>query len=76
MRLSEFRLAVEDEFGSSYGAVLLRDLVLGELDGLTAEQALSAGESARTVWFALCAATGVPRARWNSAGKPAPKRAE
>jgi hypothetical protein len=68
-------LAVADEFGEAYGGVLLHDLVLGELGGQSAEQALAAGVSAREVWFALCAAKDVPRSRWNSAGKPAPRTA-
>ncbi|MEO8907095.1 MAG: DUF3046 domain-containing protein [Microbacteriaceae bacterium] len=76
MRLSEFRVALADEFGSAYGAVLMHDLVLGELGGRTPEQALAEGISAREVWFALCAAKDVPRERWNTAGKPAPRLAE
>jgi hypothetical protein len=55
--------------------VLLHDLVLGELGGRTPEQALVDGVPAREVWFALCAAKDVPRSRWNSAGKPAPRAA-
>jgi hypothetical protein len=75
MRLSEFRLAVADEFGEAYGGVLLHDLVLGELGGRTPEQAPVDGVPAQEVWFALCAAKDVPRSRWNSAGKPAPRAA-
>ncbi|WP_308468401.1 DUF3046 domain-containing protein [Rathayibacter soli] len=76
MRLSELRLALAEEFGAAYGAVLMNDLVLGELGSRTGDQALAAGVPARDVWFALCAAKDVPRARWNSAGKPAPRTGE
>ncbi|HWU46279.1 MAG TPA: DUF3046 domain-containing protein [Humibacter sp.] len=71
MRLSEFRRAVDDEFGPGYGAVLVHDLILGELGGRTAEQALAEGVPAREVWFALCDAKGVPRSRRHGAGRPA-----
>ncbi|ERK66283.1 hypothetical protein N136_04748, partial [Leifsonia aquatica ATCC 14665] len=43
MKLSEFQRAVVDEFGRGYGQALLADLVLGELGGRTAQQALDAG---------------------------------
>ena len=74
MKLSEFQRAVTDEFGSGYGQALLSDLVLGELGGRTAQDALNAGTPAREVWFALCRETGVPQSHWYGAGKPAPKR--
>lgn len=73
MRLSEFRRAVDDEFGPTYGAVLVHDLVLRELDGRTAQDALAAGVPAGEVWAALCAAKEVPEARRRGAGRPAPK---
>nr|WP_130485191.1 DUF3046 domain-containing protein [Microcella putealis] len=70
MKLSEFRRAVADEFGEAYGRSLVRDLVLGDVGNRTAEQALDAGLAPRDVWFALCAATDVPRDRWYGAGRP------
>ncbi|HEV7186148.1 MAG: DUF3046 domain-containing protein [Leifsonia sp.] len=73
MKLSEFQRAVVDEFGSQYGNTLATDLVLGELGGRTAHQALDAGVPAREVWLALCRETGVPQSHWYGAGKPAPK---
>ncbi|MEB0265118.1 DUF3046 domain-containing protein [Cryobacterium sp. 10I5] len=72
MRLSEFRQALKDEFGESYGHVLTRDLVLTSL-GNTADQALAGGVPARDVWLALCAETDVPKSRWFGAGVPAPR---
>jgi hypothetical protein len=72
MRQSEFQYAVTQEFGA-YGAVLLRDLVIGSLGGRTAEQALAAGARPRDVWLALCAAEDVPESRRHGAGLPKPK---
>lgn len=75
MRLSEFWLAMGDEFGDAYGRVLAHDLVLGELAGRTAEQALKAGVPARQVWEALCRASDVPPERWYGVGlRDTPKR--
>ena len=74
MRLSEFRLAVSDEFGDAYGQVLTRDLVIEEIGSRTADQALKAGEPARAVWLALCRATDVPPERWYGVGIRDPKK--
>lgn len=64
MKLSEFRAALREEFGSSYGDTLTHDLVLTELDGMTGDEALAAGCNPREVWLALCRATDVPPSRW------------
>ena len=74
MKASEFARAVDDEFGEVHGRVLVRDLVLDELDGRTAEQALAGGEPPVRVWLALCRANDVPRERWHGRGRPAPAR--
>ena len=63
MRLSEFRIAVTDEFGEAYGRVITHDLVLGDVGGLTAEQAIKAGVPPRAIWLALCDASDVPQER-------------
>lgn len=68
MRLSEFRRAVVDEFGDSYGDALVRDLVLDNLGDLTAQQALVQGIPARKVWQALCLACDVPQSRQHGVG--------
>lgn len=73
MRLSEFRRAVAMEFGGSFGAALVRDLVLDDLDNLTCEQALEAGVPARDVWLALCHANDVPESRRHGAGMREPR---
>ncbi|MBG6057457.1 hypothetical protein RCH16_000649 [Cryobacterium sp. MP_M5] len=73
MRLSEFRQALKDEFGESYGRVLTRDLILTAF-GSTADQALAGGAPARDVWLALCAETDVPKSRWYGAGLPAARK--
>jgi hypothetical protein len=73
MRLSEYRQALSDEFGTAYGRVVSHDLVLAELADRTADQALQSGVSPREVWLALCRATNVPQSRWHGAGLPAPR---
>jgi hypothetical protein len=67
VRLSEFWLAVSDEFGEGYGRVLAQDLVLGDVGGLTAEQAIKAG-------IALCDASDVPPERRYGVGQREPKK--
>ncbi len=69
MRLSEFWIAVADEFGESYGRMLTDDLVLGELGDLTARQAIAKGIATRDIWLALCRASDVPENRWYGAGQ-------
>lgn len=73
MKLSEFQLAVADEFGA-FGRVLLRDTVIVELGNRTPEEALAAGVPAREVWLAICRAQEVPVSRWHGAGRPTPPR--
>lgn len=70
MRVSEFRIAVAEEFGEAYGRALVRDFVLDELEGTTPEQALAAGRKPAEIWVALCRATEVPRDRWHGRGRP------
>ncbi|MEQ1736982.1 MAG: DUF3046 domain-containing protein [Rhodoglobus sp.] len=74
MRLSEFWLAVSDEFGADYGRVLTQDLVLGDIGGLTAQQGIDRGVSAREIWLALCVAMDVPQARRHGVGQREPKK--
>ena len=73
MRLSEFQLAVAEEFGE-FGRVLLRDTVIVELGNRTPNEALDAGVPAREVWLALCRVQDVPPNRWHGAGRPNPPR--
>ena len=74
MRLSEFWLAVSDEFGEAYGRVITHDLVLSDVGGLTAVEAIKAGVPARAIWLALCEATDVPPARRYGVGQREPKK--
>ena len=74
MRLSEFWLAVSDEFGPEYGRVLTSDLVLGEIGGLTAQQGIAKGVAPREIWLALCEAMDVPANRRYGVGQREPKR--
>jgi hypothetical protein len=71
--LSEFRIAVTDEFGDAYGRVVTRDLVLGDIGGLTADQAIKAGVSPRDIWIALCDASDVPAERRYGVGLREPR---
>jgi len=70
VKVSEFRLAVDDEFGETQGRVLVSELVIDELGGRTAEEALAAGVPTRDVWIALCRANEVPQERWHGRGRP------
>ena len=70
MKVSEFRRAVDDEFGETQGRVLTRDLVIDELAGRTADAALADGVPADTVWLALCRANDVPPERRHGRGLP------
>ncbi len=74
MRLSEFWLAMADEFGAEYGRVLAHDLVLSDIGGLTADQAIAAGVNTREIWIALCRANDVPSSRWYGVGQREPKK--
>lgn len=73
MKLSEFQTAVDDEFGSAYGSVVVNDLVLAGVGDRTAREALAAGVPARDVWLALCEATDVPPARRHGVGLREPE---
>jgi hypothetical protein len=73
MRRSEFLRAVDAEFGGRASS-LVSDLVLNELSGRTAGEALDAGVPPRDIWEALCAATEVPIERRHGAGRLEPRR--
>lgn len=49
--------------------MLVAELVIDELGGRTAEQALAAGVPTGDVWVALCRANDVPRDRWHGRGR-------
>ena len=63
---------MDDEFGS-YGRVLAHDVVLGKLDGFTAEGAIAAGVPTREIWLALCEVQDVPEARRYGVGQRQPR---
>jgi DUF3046 family protein len=69
MTISEFRRAVDDEFGEVHGRVLVNELVIDALDGRTAARALEEGVPTALVWTALCAANDVPPGRWHGRGR-------
>lgn len=64
MKLSDFWLAMESEFGPAYARHLARDLVPGDFGDLTVDQALAAGHDVRAVWLAVCRMQEVPQERW------------
>ncbi len=55
------------EFGQTYAAVLLKDLVLQSLSDRTGQQCIDQGEDPRAVWLAICEAESVPKERWQGA---------
>jgi hypothetical protein len=73
MRRSEFDRAVADEFGAQ-GSTLIHDLVLADVGGRTAVEALDAGVPPRDVWLALCVETDVPAERRYGVGRLEPRR--
>ena len=73
MRRSEFDRAVSDEFGAQ-ASTLVTDLVLADVGGRTAAEALKAGVPPREVWLALCVETDVPAERRYGVGRLEPRR--
>lgn len=69
MKVSEFRIAVDEEFGPVQGRVLVSELVIDALGGLTAAAALEAGVPTDRVWLALCTANDVPPDRRYGRGR-------
>lgn len=55
MRLTLFWERMTEQFGEAYAASVAKDYVLAELGGRTVDQALADGESAKSVWRAICA---------------------
>lgn len=65
MRRSEFGDLADHVFGPALARTYVRDLVLEQVGGRTAEQAIEDGLSVRAVWTALCDELDVPEsARW------------
>ena len=64
MRLQEFWLRLETQFGSMRAQTVARDHVFGSLGGRSAVEAIEAGLPVRKVWLAICEEYEVPpRAR-------------
>ena len=63
MRISDFWRLMDDEFGAGYSRVLAADLVLTQVGGRTAQQALAEGVAPKTVWLAVCEMQDVPAER-------------
>nr|WP_154770509.1 DUF3046 domain-containing protein [Nakamurella alba] len=58
--MTEFRALMTTQFGPYRAASVAGDHVFAELGGLTADQALDAGEDPKRVWLAVCEAYDVP----------------
>ncbi|MFI6325858.1 DUF3046 domain-containing protein [Nonomuraea sp. NPDC050556] len=54
MRLTEFWRRMHAHFGGTYAESWARDYVIAPLGGRTVTQALADGESAKSVWRAVC----------------------
>lgn len=63
MRISEFWVLMNDEFGRAYAKSVATDQTMAALSGLTAEQALQEGHRPASVWQAVCDHMGVPAER-------------
>lgn len=63
MKLSDFWVNMEHEFGASYARILARDLVLGACGNLTVLEALERGYRVKEVWEAVCDVQDVPEER-------------
>ena len=60
VRLTDFWQRMDAVFGAGYARSIAADQVLRELDGRTVVEAFAAGEDAKSVWRAVCAAFDVP----------------
>ncbi len=73
MRLSEFRRAVDAEFGARASSVVA-DLTLRGVGHRTAADALADGVPPRDVWLALSEEMDVPLSRRYGVGRLDPRR--
>ena len=64
---------MSDEFGP-YGRTIAHDLVLADLGGRTAEQAIAAGLLTKEIWLAICDIQDVPANRRYGVGQHEPKK--
>ena len=62
MRHNEFRALMTAHFGPYRAASVAADHVFSALGGLTADEALAAGQNPKQVWAAVCQAFEVPPA--------------
>ncbi len=60
MRITEFWLRMERQFGAGYADSVARDQVLASLGGRTVREALAGGADVKTVWRGVCVQFDVP----------------
>jgi hypothetical protein len=68
VRVSEFWILMNGEFGQAYAAALSKSLVLTTLDDCTVLEAVEQGQDLRREGHAVCDAMDVPASRrgeWN-----------
>lgn len=63
MRLSEFWMLMDQEFGGPYGRSVASGHVLHAMGDQTAVDAIESGEPVRRVWIALCEDLQIPEER-------------
>lgn len=60
MRLTEFWTRMDEHLGPGYATSYSQDQVLAALGGRTVQQALDAGDDAKSVWRAVVEALELP----------------
>ena len=60
MRHTEFWARMDAALGTAYARAWAQQVVLGELDGRTTQEALDAGVSPKAVWAAVWRALELP----------------
>jgi hypothetical protein len=63
VRLTDFWLRMDEQFGPAYAASVARDQVIGRLGSRSVNEALEAGEDPKTVWRAVCEHFEIPVAQ-------------
>jgi Protein of unknown function (DUF3046) len=60
VRQSEFWERLEAALGPAYARAWAQTFVIGELGGLTVDEAFTAGESSKRIWLAVWRALELP----------------
>ena len=71
MTLSRFYELLQEEFGTAFSQVVLKDTRLTQLGDLTPTELISKGHDTKELWLEICRAMEIPKERWH--GKPQTK---